>query len=89
MVHISKKQAHIPDLSQVSGEIEKLIDQLPQVLASSSPKKVKNALGHFVKRIEVDGKAKTATCYLYRYPQVDRSEKVFTGNVMPEVRAGA
>ncbi len=70
---------------ELVAKISQLAKSMPTILASSEPKKVKPALRHFVDRIEVDAKKRIARCFFYRIPKPDTQDKVFTGNVLPEV----
>lgn len=79
-----EKPAHL-NVNETVEQIMRLTGNLPEIIATASPKRVKAAMPHVVDRIEVDDKKRVATCYLYKIPIPDRSNHGFTGNRMPEV----
>ncbi len=70
---------------EIVDAIMNIARNLPDVLDTASPKKIKELFKHFVDRIEVDGKQRIATCYLYKIPNVNGKSRTFTGKRMPEV----
>ena len=67
---LQREQKPSIDLAKVQQQVEKLIGEFETAFDSASVSRQKELIRAFVGRIEIDQKARTATCYVNKLPSV-------------------